>query len=134
MGRTEVFALVAALLVGLNGFALAFKENEFKTCAKSSFCERLRSIVPDSKYAIRGDTLSVDDTGAVHGKISVVGGEALAPYHDDIDLTLEAYDAGALRVHMSQPGRFEVPEVLQDDLKRVPLALEKTTATEATTD
>lgn len=132
MRRTEVFALAAALLVGLNGFALAFKENEFKTCAKSSFCERLRSIVPDSKYAIRGDTLSVDDTGAVHGKISVVGGEALAPYHDDIDLTLEAYGAGALRVHMSQPGRFEVPEVLQDDLKRVPLALEKTTATEAT--
>ncbi len=128
--------LAGVLALLLSGHtAAAFKANEFKTCDKSSFCQRLRAKPPRSKYVLSGDTLVVSESGSVHGKIAVVdlpgvphndanGTEeapARAPLHSEIDFALFAYDSGVVRVKLSQPGRFEVPEVLVESLDPVEL-------------
>jgi alpha 1,3-glucosidase len=118
--------------------AQAFKENEFKTCSLSSFCERLRSDkADDASYALAPETLSLDPSGVLRGKISVtqrersvadalMGGSQNAtkvgkPYYSEIDFAVIAYSTGVVRLKISQPERFEVPEVLLEDLDQVPL-------------
>ena len=100
-----------------------------QTCHKSSFCNRLRSKQAESKYLVQGGTLHLDSSGSLKGKISVVAAEGNEtqgkPYHDDIDFALLAYSGGIVRLKLSQPGRFEVPDVLLENLEQVPLVSHK---------
>ena len=130
--RSSGAIAVALSVLALLGQALAFKANEFKTCSQSSFCQRLRNVPPEHKFVLRSDTVAADETGFVTAKIAVVGESAEGLYHDDLDFALAAYGDGVVRLKVSQPGRFEVPEVLMDDLKQVPLVSVSKTGSQQT--
>ncbi|KAK9857969.1 hypothetical protein WJX84_003134 [Apatococcus fuscideae] len=88
----------------------AFKEQEFKKCADSGFCERLRGKQGDSYSA---DPKSIQLNGAVV-TAKVQHDASGAAY----DLQLTNYN-GILRMHIDEAAskhRFQVPWVLQSEL------------------
>ena len=113
---TSMFVVVAAALCILAPqAATAFKEQDFKKCATSSFCDRHRNR-PD------GATSSVYK---VEGTFTHKGAEAVALLSKagedtPLSLKLTCYADGVVRVHVDDPNkpRFAVQDVLVDDLDK----------------
>ena len=85
----------------------AFKAEDFKSCADSAFCGRLRGV-RQPEYRVRPDSVQLTD-----GRLTATLVDTAAD--KDFALTLTAYD-GTLRVHVTEPGarRYEVQDVLLD--------------------
>lgn len=109
--------LLALCLLTLWAPCRAFKAEDFKSCADSAFCGRLRGV-KQPEYRVRPDSVRLAD-----GRLTATLTNTAE--NKDFPLTVTAYD-GVLRVHVTEPGRrrYEVQDVLVDTLE--PVALERT--------
>lgn len=101
-------ALAAAMLVlALLSPSVAFKDNEMKRCEQLHFCRSNRER-PAEQYTL--------PAGLKQSGKSLAGSVVHAATGAAFDLSLAAYDDGAVRVRVTEPGkrRFEVPDVLLD--------------------
>ena len=125
----RALAVIIAVLAAAAPYASAFKANEFKTCSQSSFCDRLRTKQASPPYAIRAGTLRLN-LNHLEAKVDAppappadANATSVAYVHDALDLRILAYAGGTLRVQITEPGRFEVPSVLEPDLDETQIPL-----------
>lgn len=103
--------LAAIMSVGPDNVG-AFKDNDFKKCADSAFCKRLRGQKGDV-YALKPESISVDGSKL---RASVMNAANKAEFN----LELTAYK-GIIRLHIDEAAtksRFQVPSVVQPRLKQ----------------
>lgn len=112
MARSSGAPLLLLLAVTLAGTCTAFKAEEFKNCADSAFCTRLRGntseafeVVKES-VAVEGPrlTATVANTADAYGTFRLV----LTRYGDTLRLFID---------EAAEKGRFQVPDVLVPGLE-----------------
>ena len=112
--------LLALLLLGGVSRAVGVDHAKFRTCQQTGFCRRRRSVAHHHPYVVAPNSLTVDASGAVQGKLH--GG----PYGVSLTLDVLAYASGVARLRVTETTplhgpRWEPKDILEQTIETAPL-------------